>query len=284
MKKIFFAAAALLCFGANAQKLDNALLWKISGNGLKQPSYLFGTMHITCDATLEKNVLTALDNTRQLYLEINMDDPALQTKMMQGAMMKDGQKMSTLATPEEFKLVSDFLNENLGMPATLLDGFKPSLVTMMLYPKMMECPAESIEMALMEVTKQQNEQLFGLETIEHQLAIFDAIPYKEQMDELVTMAKEGLDAQKEANKKLDAIYKSKNLKAIADYMEEEENQTYGDHADILLDDRNTSWIPKIEEAAKATPTFFGVGAAHLGGEKGVILLLRKKGYKVEAVK
>lgn len=284
MKKLIVAAVVLLTGFLNAQKLDNSLLWKISGNGLKQPSYLFGTMHITCDATLDKSVLTALDNTKQLYLEINMDDPALQTKMMDGAMMKDGQKMSTLASPEDYKIVSDFLNENVGMPAALLDRFKPSLVTMMLYPKMMECPAQSIEMELMNVTKTQNEPMFGLETIEHQLAIFDAIPYKEQMDELVDMAKNGLDAEKQSNKKLDAIYKSKNLQAIAAYMQEEENKTYGDHADILLDDRNASWIPKIEEAAKATPTFFGVGAAHLGGEKGVILLLRKKGYKVEAVK
>jgi len=284
MKRILFAAVLLLTGWVNAQKLDNALLWKITGNGLIEPSYLFGTMHITCDATLDKNVLTALDKTKQLYLEINMDDPALQAKMMDGALMKDGQKMSTLATPEDFKIVSDFLNTNLGMPATLLDRFKPSLVTMMMYPKLMECPAESIEMELMKVTKEQNEQLFGLETIEKQLAVFDAIPYKEQMEELTEMAKNGLEKEKESNKKLDAIYKSKNLQAIADYMQEEENKTYGDHADILLDDRNISWIPKIEEAAKATPTFFGVGAAHLGGEKGVILLLRKKGYKVEAVK
>lgn len=284
MKKLIVAAALLFTGFLSAQKLDNSLLWKISGNGLKQPSYVFGTMHITCDATLDKCVLTALDNTKQLYLEINMDDPALQAKMMNGAMMKDGQKMSALASPDDYETVSNFLNENIGMPAVLLDRFKPSLVTMMLYPKMMECPAQSIEMELMNVTKTQNEPMFGLETIEHQLAIFDAIPYKEQMAELVDMAKKGLDAQKESNKKLDAIYKSKNLQAIAAYMQEEENKTYGDHADILLDDRNASWIPKIEEAAKATPTFFGVGAAHLGGEKGVILLLRKKGYKVEAVK
>ena len=53
---------------------------------------------------------------------------------------------------------------------------------------------------------------------------------------------------------------------------------------MLLKNRNTNWIPKIEKAAKEKPTFFGVGAAHLGGDDGVIKLLRKKGYTVEAVK
>ena len=44
---------------ANAQELEKSLLWKISGNGLKQPSYLYGTIHITCDATLDENTLNA---------------------------------------------------------------------------------------------------------------------------------------------------------------------------------------------------------------------------------
>lgn len=283
MKKLFVCLLTLCAVFGYSQKNENSLLWKISGKGLPQPSYLFGTMHITCDATLQPKVLKALDDTKQLFLEINMDDPALQAKMMQGMMMKDGKKMSTLSTPEDFTIVSDFLNKNLGMSAKLLDSFKPSLVAMMLAPKMMDCAPQSIEMELMRVTREQEETINGLETIEKQLALFESIPYEEQMKELVTMAKEGIEKQKEQGKKLEAVYKSQDLKAIADFMSEEENKMYSDNSDILLTERNQSWIPKIEEAAKATPTFFGVGAAHLGGDNGVINLLRKKGYKVEAV-
>ncbi|MFP5436987.1 MAG: TraB/GumN family protein [Bacteroidia bacterium] len=283
MKKLFICVLSCCAVFGYSQKNENSLLWKISGKGIKQPSYLFGTMHILCDATLEPKVLKALDETKQLYLEINMDDPTIQTKMMMGMMMKDGQKMSKLSSAEDFQLVNDFLNNNLGMPATLLDSFKPALVGTLLAPKFMGCAPESIEQSLMEVTKEQQEQVFGLETIEKQLALFDAIPYEEQMKELVNMAKEGLDKQIAESKKLEAVYKSQNLKAIADMMNEEDNKLYGDHADIMLTERNQSWIPGIETAAKTTPTLFAVGAAHLGGENGVINLLRKKGYKVEAV-
>lgn len=283
MKKIFLALAALLSLISNAQE-EKSLLWKISGNGLSQPSYLFGTIHITCDATLDENVLKALDETSQLYLEIDMDDPELQVKTMQGMMMKGGKKISTMVTPEQYNVLNTLFLENIGMSVKMLDNFKPSFVEMMLLPSMLDCPMQSIENELLKVTKEQNEEVYGLETIESQMEIFDAIPYEEQAENLAELAKEGITKNKEMYKQMIAIYDSKDLNAIAEFMKEEENAMYEEHSDILLDNRNKSWIEKIEKAAKDNPTFFGVGAAHLPGENGVINLLRKQGYKVEAVK
>ncbi len=267
-----------------SQKTENSLLWKISGNGLTQPSYIYGTIHITCDATLDKSVLTALDATQQLYLELDMDDPTLQTQMMGGMIMKDGKKMSQMASTEDFEAVNKLLMTNMGVSAKMFDNIKPSMVSMMLLPKMIDCPMQSIESELIEVTKSQNEEVYGLETVASQLAVFDAIPYEEQMAQLVETAKDNMASDKEMYKKMIAIYNSKDLNAIMELMKEEENKMYGDHSDIMLDNRNKNWIAKIEEAAKATPTFFGVGAAHLPGENGVINLLRAKGYTVKAVK
>jgi len=284
MKKLLIAAFSLVAFFANAQKLDKGLLWKISGNGLKNPSYIYGTMHIVCDNTLDKNTLKALDDTKQLYLEMDMDDPSLPMKMMSGMMMKDGKTLSTMASAEDLKLIDDYLVQNTGMGIKMMDKFKPSLVGMMVMPKMVDCTIRSVEDALMNVTKEQNEETYGLESLEEQFAVFDAIPYDEQMKELIKSAKEGTAKGKAMFSKMLELYNAKDLNALMDFMNAEENKFYGDNTDVLLDKRNANWIPKIEEAAKKTPTFFGVGAAHLGGDKGVIALLRKKGYKVEAVK
>jgi uncharacterized protein YbaP (TraB family) len=284
MKKLFIGAFALLASFAQAQKLDNSLLWKVSGNGLTKPSYLYGTMHITCNASLDKSVLTALDNTQQMYLELDMDDPNMQMEMMSGMMMKDGKKMSTLASPEDFAIVDKFLTENLGMSAKMLDGFMPALVEMMLMPKMMDCPMQSIEEELIKVTQAQKEEVYGLETVAAQMEALGAMPYEEQMEALIKTAKEGLAEGKKRYAELDKIYQSRDLAKIEAYMKAEENKLYADNAEVMLDNRNKSWIAKIEAAAKEKPTFFGVGAAHLAGDNGVIKLLRKKGYKVEAVK
>lgn len=284
MKKILFLVFGLFSIFNQAQPLEKALLWKISGNGLKQPSYLFGTIHATCDATLDAATLKALEETKQLYLEIDMDDPMLQMQMMQGMTMKNGVTISSLVSEEEFVVIDEFLQKNIGMSAKMINTFKPFMLNSMLLPKLLDCEFQSVEMELMKVTKAQNEEVYGLETIGDQLQVFDKIPYKDQVEELLKTAKSDLSKEKEEMKKIMEVYKTKDIEKMLVVMDESDNKVSADNKDVLLVNRNRNWIPVIEKVIKSTPTFFGVGAAHLAGDDGVIKLLRKQGYKVEAVK
>lgn len=283
MKKLILALVALFSAQLQAQNLEKSLLWKISGNGLQAPSYLYGTIHISCDATLPQKVKTAMDQTRQLYLELDMDDQNMQTQMMGAMMMKNGVTMESLSSAEDFKIVSGFLSENLGMPAKMLNTIKPFMISAMLYPKMIDCPMQSVEGELMKLTADQNEEVFGLETVGEQLKVFDDIPYQEQMNELIKTAKSGLAKDKAELDKMMATYKTEDIDAMVKMTKDSENVITSKYDDVLLINRNKNWIAKISAAANEKPTFFGVGAAHLAGENGVILLLRRAGYKVEAV-
>lgn len=283
MKRILLSLFALFATQAEAQDLEKSLLWKISGNGIREASYLYGTIHITCDATLPQKAIKALEATDQLYLELDMDDPALQQSMMQGMMMKDGKTMSSLVSAEDFKVVDEFLTKQLGYSAQMLNTFKPFMVSAMLYPKMIDCEMQSVEGNLMTVTKEQKEEIFGLESIEEQMNVFDAIPYDVQMKELVKTAKNNLEKDKKELELFLDIYKSEDINAMYAATQESENEITSKFEEILLSNRNKNWIPIIEKVAKEKATFFGVGAGHLGGEMGVIQLLRKKGYKVEPV-
>ena len=84
-------------------------------------------------------------------------------------------------------------------------------------------------------------------------------------------------------KKLMDIYKTQDVEKLFDATTKQETDEKEFHA-RLLDERNLSWIPKLEVAFKEKPTFVAVGAGHLGGKKGVLSLLRKKGYQVNPVK
>jgi len=284
MKHILLIAGLLASFFGYSQELEKSLLWKISGNGLKNESYLFGTIHITCDASLDENTLDALKKTDQLYLELDMDEKSMQMQMMKYMMMKDGTKLSTLLSEEDFKTVDAFLKKNINMSAKMFDNFKPFMITTMLYPKMLDCPFQSVESELMKITKEQNEEVFGLETVADQMQVFDNIAYQIQAEELVKMAKNDLQKDKAEFAKMMEIYNSKDIEGMLKMMDESENKITADNQDALLNNRNKNWIPKIIEIIKIKPTFFGVGAGHLAGEEGVIKLLRKQGYTVKAVK
>lgn len=283
MKKLALLFSLLLAIFSNGQTEKKSLLWKISGNGLAKESYLFGTIHISCDATLSEKVLTALDKTDQLCLELDMDDPNMQTEMMSKMMMKDGVTIESLLSKDDFKLVDDFFKKQSGFSLKMMNSIKPFALSAMLYPKMLDCPMQSYETELMKVAKSQNEETIGLETFSEQLAVFDAIPYQTQVDELVKSAKSDLDRDKKELQEMLDLYKTEDVEALIQYTEKSDNELTSGFMDELLNNRNKNWIERIEKIAKAKATFFGVGAAHLGGEKGVIKLLQKKGYKVEAV-
>ena len=267
-----------------AQKLENSTLWKIEGSGLNKASYLFGTIHITCDATLENDVIKALDETKQIVLEIDMDDPDMQDKMMKGMYMKDGKTLKSIVNDEDYQAIDSLFTSKMGISVKMIENVKPFFLTSMLYPKFIDCPMESFEAELMKVAKEQNEEIFGLETIDDQINVFEVIPYEDQVKDLVRTAKDNMAYDKANFAKLLSIYKDENITDMLNIMNDDNYSSVAEYQDELLDNRNINWIPKIKEYAEKQATFFGVGGGHLAGENGVINLLRQAGYTVRAVR
>lgn len=284
MKKLLMVLGLLIFTPNFAQELAPTLLWKITGpeNNAKS-SYIFGTVHATCEVELNPKVQLALQETRQLYLEIKMDDPELQAKMMQGAMMKDGAKTSKLLSANDAKILSDFLQKEAGFSLQMVDALKPMLLSSMLLPKMLACPMQSVEGALMKITKEQSEPVYGLETVEDQLKVFDAIPYNEQANELLKIAKDNMTESKKELQQMMTLYKEQNIVAMYEFTMNASDQTFRKHQEILLHNRNRNWIPIITKISSEVPTFFAVGAAHLAGKEGVLTLLKNEGFTVEPV-
>lgn len=124
--------------------------------------------------------------------------------------------------------------------------------------------------------------VYGLETIEEQMAFFDKIPYKIQANELVKSVTDNFNADKKELQLLINAYRSKNLNEIQ-RLNSSKSALISDYEDLLLNNRNKNWVHLIPKISSDKPTFFGVGAAHLFGKKGVINLLRDEGYTVEAI-
>ena len=88
MKKLLislFSTFLIVSMGLGQAAPKSSLLWEITGNDLKQPSYLFGTIHIICkeDFFLPPIVTEKFTNAEQVFLELDMDDPMMILKMTQ---------------------------------------------------------------------------------------------------------------------------------------------------------------------------------------------------------
>lgn len=282
MKNLYVLAVSFCSFFAFAQN-QNALLYKISGNGATQPSYILGTIHLSCDAKLDKETQNALDATSQLYLELDMDDPEMQSKMMKSMPMRDNIKISSLLSAEDYTILDNYLKLKMNLSAAAFDNYKPFILSSLFLNTLLDCTPQSIENELLRYSTMQKELVFGLETVEEQMDIFDQIPYQLQAEELITSVKSDFKNDRQELNAMLNTYAKKDLDAMQEIIDNSSSKMNKEYQGLLLKDRNQNWISKIERIVRDKPTFFGVGAAHLLGEEGVIILLRNKGFIVEAL-
>ena len=288
MKTSFLKSITLLIlitlgktFYAEAQ--ENSLLWKISGNGLQQESYLFGTIHLICeeDFWMDETVISALNQSKQVLMELDLDDPAMMPQMQQLSMRPGMKNISENLSEEDKKVLDDFFKTNYGAGMDQLGILKPFILSTMALMKSLPCEkTQSYEEYFKNSATTTNKEILGLESVADQMSIFDQIPEQTQISELVKMIQKGSGDEEFAE--LVSLYRSRNLSKMLESMTED--GLFAEFKEIMLDNRNQKWIPLIEEKIAQTPTFIAVGSGHLPGDQGVIELLRKQGYLVTPVK
>ena len=264
--------------------VENSLLWEIKANDKSKPSYLFGTIHLICptDFSLSDSLKSAIKKTDQVALEVDMDDPGMMATMMKSMNMSDGNELKKLVTEPEYEKLTKFYKDSVGVGIAMFEKVKPFVLMGPLFNAVLACQPQSYEMSLVELAGKQKAEVIGLETIEEQMALFDSIPYKNQVKIILTMIDSLPQARKEF-KELVELYKSQKINDLYNMTLKSEFDLDGNE-EVLLFARNQKWISRIQKIMTEKPTFFAVGAAHLGGERGVIALLRKEGYLVRAVK
>ena len=289
MKIFYLLATILLIQSCAAQKQlrlpvnedNNTLLWEVSGNGLKQPSYLFGTFHILCkdDIQFGTNLKTALKLSRQVYLEMDLDDP----KNTLGGMFFMNMKNKTLAdlyTQDELQKLTKFYKDSLKMNLSYFNKMKPMMLAALLYPRMMPCKTPSgVEMELMAIAKKENKEIYGFETIEFQSSIFDSIPYSVQAKDLLKSI-DSMGKYKLYFNKMVETYKNQQTDSLVAFVNDK-TFSDGENNDALLKNRNLNWVKQLNNILPKNNIFIAVGAAHLFDNDGLIDLLRKEGYTVK---
>lgn len=291
MKKfLLWSVAGLLSFAGFAQtaKNDNTLLWRISGKDLKKPSYLFGTIHMICgdDIQISDSLRSAIRTSDNVYLELDMDNIMELMSAMTKMKMRGDTTLADLLTAPEYEKVKTFFANNKGpLPFAMLETYKPMLAASTLMQAAIDCDnAIAMEQLVMKEAKSNNKSIKGLETMAFQMSIFDSIPYSLQAKQLLNYVENFGDES--GNKEFEAMvqaYRNQELNKLED-ITKKEDAGMERFTNILLYNRNIVWADKLEGFMRDQSLVIAVGAGHLPGEKGVINLLRQKGYKVEPVK
>ncbi len=252
----------------------NSLLWEISGNGLQKPSYLYGTMHVSKKIAflLDDVFYEALDQSEVIALE---SDPAtwLESDTRNN---NSGYGFNPKGFYEEAFV---FPSPNKKDLATFLAS-DDDLVNNILYRTneyAQDYEEETyLDMFIYQAGSKFGKSILALEDLEESQALVGRASLnamKRKPDEWLQEKMEQFDLMS----LMQDAYRERNI-ALLDSID---RAMYTDHyLNNMLYIRNEHMARRLDSAMQRHKVFAGIGAAHLPGKKGVLALLREKGYRV----
>ena len=295
-QRLLFALSlfvSCLPFATHAQRLvkkNNAsnaksLLWRITGNGLNDTSYVMGTIHLICkdDYFFTPAMDNAIKQVDNLVLEMDISDPRMLTSFQDSMKLPAGQKLRDFFhSDEEYSQFKMDMNKAIGMEISPLEGHKPFLLLSMLTTTAFSCKEQaSYETKLTAIANYRGMHVIGLETFDEQLRVFDGLNKEAMRSLLLESLKESKTTDKTMQKMV-SLYKQQDIQGLYKLMAQSADMKTSQ--DALLFNRNKQWAERLPDIMAKSSVFIAVGAAHLPGQAGVLNLLREKGYTVEAVK
>ncbi|MBL7710515.1 MAG: TraB/GumN family protein, partial [Chitinophagaceae bacterium] len=295
MKKFLVAFLILTPFLVQAQSKSKpkkypSLLWEISGNGLKKPSYLFGTMHVSSKIAfhLADSFYMGIRNADVVALETNPESWQEDMSKYELGGMDYGMAGfgGYFSSPSDYLKISTlkFYKYDKKIESSLYSN--PSTINNLLYRSYGNESADFeedtyLDMYIYQCGKKWGKKVAGVENYGESMKLMqeaykDAAKDKNIKERSYDIDEEyGMDKLQEAYRtgNLDRLDSINKLNSMSDAFDEK-----------FLYKRNEIQANSIDSILKSKSTLFvGVGAAHLPGQRGVIEMLRAKGYKLRPV-
>jgi uncharacterized protein YbaP (TraB family) len=261
-------------------------LWKVSSK--QNTVYLLGAIHLMREDgyPLNKSIESAYHDAQTLVLEINLDEAAsseAQSLMVSKGLYPAGQTLRESLSPQTFELVKK-KTEELGLDIQQVNRLKPWLVTITLAALQLEQLGYDSKLGIdkhfFDQARADKKEILSLESIEYQVSLLEGMSSGNQEAALLETIQE-LDLFKKEFEEIVKAWSNGKSKKL-DELLLESFKDYPELLNQLIVQRNKSWVPKIEEFLNHKGNVLVVvGAAHLIGNRGVIEMLRQKGYVVE---
>jgi uncharacterized protein YbaP (TraB family) len=284
MKKLICHTLLSSCFllltTTLLQAQTKGLLWQITSKGIKQPTYLYGTIHLfdTSLYRIPQPVMAKLAQTKQVYFELDFGklNPM---EMMGYAMVKDSsQYLDKLLDTASLSKLKGLVKTSpmMQMMGPALYRLKPIFLTSIL---LNNGKAVTIDMEMYKQAKELKDSVGGLETVAEQMQALDAISLASQAKMMQDYLKTYTSADATI-KKLTEIYVKQDIDHLLEQMNDDAPLDAAFNEALLIK-RNVVMANRIDGLVGKTSTMIAVGAGHLGGPKGLIALLKQKGYQIK---
>lgn len=309
MKKIILTLTlALAAVCANAQ-----FLFRISGNNVKEPSYILGSVHTLPGSLLDSipEFLEAEAKCSQLYAEYDISSQQamaqVQTAGQQAVSLPDGKTIFDVLDKEQIDLLNARFKEIFQVNITdsvmkTVWNYQPTVLTstfnlmftMQAIQKHPEMGINNspIDMVCINRAKERGMTFKPLDEIQPEDKLKDMrdslnSKIDVQVDSLMNFLNEFEQRRQKIVDEVESVAISTKYWKDADYDSYAAMPfmiTEVDKQPALFKQRNEKWLPKLQAAMNEAPTMFVFGAGHLIGDYGILQLLRNAGYNVEQVK
>ena len=276
-----------LAFSGHSQSAYPSILWEISGNGLQKPSYLFGSMHISNKEVfhLSDSFYMGIRNCDVVALEVDPNEWQPDMFRLQDA--REAQHAYAYAgTDAEYLTEPDFRQKAYGDQLKSALREEPFEMNGLLYrtsaPMANFQEDTYLDLYIYQTGRRLGKEGAGVENYlrSEKISIEAAEAETKEKRERKTFP-EGENVYTISTKMQEA-YRRGDLSL----MDSLDRLLSGSKAftELFLYDRNVIQANSIDSIVRHKALFVAVGAAHLPGGRGVIELLRKKGYTLRPVK
>lgn len=268
---------------SDSKNLNSSLLWEIQIDETHK-SYIFGTIHmIEKDKFFfPKKLKQIIGKSDKLILELDkVPGPLDVLKLLKGKNYQTIDQFNKSQQDSIFNWFEHKMNYNEQKTRGLFYKMPPVFVSQTMILKLIDSKLKSYEKEIFKIAKKKDIQTLGLETLEFQFDLLTSIPDSISRKSILQTVKYDTVVKTDFYK-LTESYLQQNIDSIHQFILKSE-----EYSDIstkeLIDKRNNNWIPILEKEFKNSNCFVAVGSGHLGGEKGIINLLRNKGYQLSPV-
>ncbi len=283
MKKIIslFVFSFILYQSAFAQ----SLCWQIRGKGIKSPSYIYGTMHLADQRVIDKanNATKLLAKSKVYAMELDPDNVDM-SKVFKLLTASTGHSIKAQLTDQEWQLLDAIFKAKTNTSVSSFDSVQPFIIATLISTTINtnnDEKATILDLHFYNLAQIKKIPTIGIETVDEQLDVFAKLSYAEQ----ITMLRKAILEENTNQNEFDYImkyYLAGDIDSLLDLSNDPSIPK--EFADALLKSRNEKMAMRIASFIKSKSHFIGIGALHLPGEQGVLNLLRKKGFKITAVK